>query len=111
MQVDDHPSINGVKQITYKMPAYDGKSPEPVGWREKEFSKTVYDPKVIPNEQMLEWGREAVKEAQEAGRLQTLPGLADNKNIPIMGYSKNGLKFLIYIDNQGLIHNFHPVLD
>lgn len=95
----------------YKMSAYNVKLSEPVGWREKEFSKTVYDSKVIPNEQMLEWGREAVKEAQKVDRLQTPPGLADNKNIPIRGYSKKGLKFLIYIDNQGLIHNFHPVLN
>lgn len=63
MQVDTPLSINGVKQIMYKMSAYNVKLSEPVGWREKEFSKTVYDSKVIPNEQMLEWGREAVKEA------------------------------------------------
>ncbi|WP_413365200.1 hypothetical protein [Lysinibacillus sp. 3P01SB] len=42
VQVNDHPSIDGIKQITYKMSAYDSKSTEPVGWREKEFSKTVY---------------------------------------------------------------------
>lgn len=57
----------------------------------RSLVKLCMDPKVIPNEQMLEWKQEADEEAQEAGRLQTPSGLIDNKNIPIGGIQKMGL--------------------
>ncbi|WP_310888084.1 CdiA family toxin C-terminal domain-containing protein [Priestia megaterium] len=58
--------------------------------------KTVYDPKIISDEQILKWGEEAMKNGEIVGR-------------KITGISKNGVKFEGYIDETtGKITNFFP---
>ena len=66
------------------------------GWRFRKgtepFVKTVYDPAIISNKQMAQWGREAFAEAQAAGRVGSREWT---------GYTPNGLKIHGYIDEQG----------
>ncbi|MGF9601139.1 EndoU domain-containing protein [Bacillus subtilis] len=53
----------------------------------------------MSNEQMLQWGEEAMKNGEIVGRKVT-------------GYAKNGLKFEGYIDEAtGEITNFSPTLN
>ncbi|MFI8623182.1 CdiA family toxin C-terminal domain-containing protein [Bacillus altitudinis] len=60
--------------------------------------KTVYDPRLISDKKMLQWGEEAMKNGKIEGR-------------KITGTSKNGLKFEGYIDEAtGEITNFFPTL-
>ncbi len=75
-----------------------GKTGKPTGeYQSKVFWKTVYDPSKVPNEQMLQWGREAAAAAQSDGPLGRVwegqtPGGPD-----MMGYSENGV-----------VRSFHP---
>ncbi|MEK5446687.1 CdiA family toxin C-terminal domain-containing protein [Paenibacillus sp. FSL R7-0331] len=92
-----HPTIKGVYEIKYQLPAVDTKGNIiPGQYKNIPNPKTVYDPSVITNEQMLQWGREALANGTINGRI-------------ITGTSSNGLKFQGYIDN-GEITNFFPTL-
>ncbi|MDC0763037.1 CdiA family toxin C-terminal domain-containing protein [Brevibacillus sp. AG] len=57
--------------------------------------KTVYDPLVYSDEQMYQWGLEAMEKGYLNGYL-------------ICGEASNGMKFVGYFRN-GEITNFHPV--
>jgi hypothetical protein len=92
-----HPSMNGVYEVKYQIPAVDTQGNIIAGqYKNIPNPKTVYDPKIISDEQMLDWGREAMKN-----------GTVNRREIT--GYSSNGLKFQGYIEN-GEITNFFPTL-
>ncbi|NOU71763.1 hypothetical protein GC098_10075 [Paenibacillus sp. LMG 31458] len=95
-----HPTVNGVYEIKYQLPAKDmtGKIIEGQ-YKNIPFPKTVYDPSVIPDEKMLEWGRQAMANATQSTNGRILTGTAPN-----------GLKFQGYIEN-GEITNFFPILE
>ncbi|UVI29380.1 pre-toxin TG domain-containing protein [Paenibacillus spongiae] len=95
-----HPTINGVYEIKYQLPAKDmtGKIIEGQ-YKNIPFPKTVYDPSVIKDEQMLEWGRQAMANATRSANGRILTGTAPN-----------GLMFQGYIEN-GEITNFFPILE
>ena len=58
----------------------------------------MYDPTKITDDEMIKWGKEAMKNGIKNGRV-------------INGVASNGLKFRGYIDEvAGVITNFHPVL-
>lgn len=64
-----------------------------------KYPKTVYDSSVISNEQMIQWGKEAMESGVVNGRR-------------IEGYASNGLKFEGFIDlTTDEITNFYPVLE
>ncbi|WP_307802532.1 CdiA family toxin C-terminal domain-containing protein [Bacillus sp. XF8] len=92
-----HPSVPGVYEVKYQIPAIDRERNVIAGqYKNIPNPKTVYDPKVISDKQMLAWGREAMQNGVINGR-------------EITGYASNGLKFKGFIEN-GEITNFFPTL-
>ncbi|MGY5388021.1 T7SS effector LXG polymorphic toxin [Bacillus spizizenii] len=96
----EHHTIEGIYEIEYGLPALDREGNiKPGELKKVRTPKTVYDPEKISNEQMLQWGEEAMKNGEVVGRKVT-------------GYAKNGLKFEGYIDEAtGEITNFFPTLN
>ncbi|PKJ61543.1 hypothetical protein CW370_08225 [Bacillus sp. SN32] len=96
----EHPTIDGIYEIEYGLPALDREGNiKPGELKKVRTPKTVYDPEKVSNEQMLQWGEEAMKNGEVVGRKVT-------------GYAKNGLKFEGYIDEAtGEITNFFPTLN
>ncbi|MDT8979319.1 CdiA family toxin C-terminal domain-containing protein [Paenibacillus sp. chi10] len=91
-----HPTVAGVYEIEYRLPALDRElKVVPGQYKNIPQPKTVYDPIVISNEQMIVWGKEAMENGVINGRLVT-------------GYSSNGLRFTGYLNDSGNITNFHP---
>ena len=91
------PNVEGIIQIKYQIPRLD-KQGNPTGSFKKPMTKTVYDPKVISNAQILTLGQQAAA-----------AGLADaiakgKKHFSAMA---GGVNFRVYIRN-GAIDNFHP---
>ena len=105
-----HPTIKGVYKIEYQMPTLDVRLQPTGAWRNKKgtdlFVKTVYDPAVIPKEQMAQWGREAFADA-----MQKNPALSGTKNIKWEGTASNGLRFEGYADTKGsdAVRTFYPI--
>lgn len=60
--------------------------------------KTVYDPNIISNEKMYNWGKAALEPQIQAGNV---------KNGIVKG-ELNGLKFVGFVDEKGNIKNFYP---
>jgi hypothetical protein len=97
-----HPTLKGVEQIKYQMQALD-RSLKPTGqWKNEQLAKTVYDPTIISDEQMMLWGRQAFGEAVAAGRIK--PGIREWD-----GVAPNGIKFHGYVDaKSGVVTSFFP---
>ncbi|MFD4817063.1 PrsW family glutamic-type intramembrane protease [Peribacillus butanolivorans] len=94
-----HPTIEGVHEIEYGLPKLDMEGKIIPGELKKvSHPKTVYDPKIISDEQMLKWGEEAMKNGKIVGREK-------------VGVASNGLKFRGFVDDSGKITNFFPTLD
>ncbi|WP_245833064.1 CdiA family toxin C-terminal domain-containing protein [Oceanobacillus timonensis] len=92
-----HPSIKGVYEIEYRVPALDRAGKViPNQYKEVRTPKTVYDPKYISNDDIYKWGIEALENGTVSGR-------------EIIGTATNGLEFKGYINNVGEITNFYPV--
>ncbi|MEK4245279.1 T7SS effector LXG polymorphic toxin [Psychrobacillus sp. FSL K6-2684] len=115
-----HPDISGIYEVKYQLPVYDGLSKENGGkgkftgqWKEYKNPKTVYDPKVFSDEQILKLGREAMEEGISNNRI--IQGGDRSPSVMVEGYvNVNGkqLKFMGFKDkNTGEISNFFPVLD
>lgn len=90
-----HPTIKGIYSQQYRLPSYDGYG-NFIGFKNIPSPKTIYDPKLISNRQMLDWGQEAMQNGVRTGRM-------------IEGVAPNGLKFRGFIDD-GIVTNFFPVL-
>lgn len=97
-----HPTKTGIYEIEYKIPIKDkaGNIKKPIKYKKEVFKKTVYDPKVITDTQIAKWGREAMQN-----------GVVNQATGEVIGYASNGLKFIGYLDNNGTVKNFYPVLD
>ncbi|KMN45677.1 hypothetical protein VK90_07870 [Bacillus sp. LK2] len=97
-----HPTINGVYEIEYRIPRKDMAEniAKPITYKDIYTPKTVYDPKVVSDAQMFEWG----KNAMQNGTIQ-----ADGRTV--IGTSSNGLKFKGFLDSEGNIKNFYPMLN
>lgn len=94
-----HPSIEGVYEIEYGLPKLDMEGKLiPGELKNVSHPKTVYDPNIISDEQMIKWGEEAMKNGKVVGRER-------------IGVSSNGLQFRGFIDDSGEITNFFPTLD
>lgn len=115
-----HPDIPGIYEIRYKLPVYDGLSKANGGkgnftgqWKEYKNPKTVYDPKVFPDEQMLKLGKEAMEEGIRSSRIR-IDTLERAVSDEIVGYAEvdgKKLQFIGYKDKvTGEISNFFPVL-
>lgn len=51
-------SVKGITNIEYQIPAYD-RAGNVIGYKAKEFTKTVYDPKVFSDQKILDLGQQA----------------------------------------------------
>ena len=90
-----HPTIEGIYAQQYRVPAYDGRG-NFIGYKNIPDPKTIYDPAIISNRQMLDWGLEAMQNGVITGRI-------------IEGTASNGLQFRGYI-KDGVVTNFFPIL-
>jgi hypothetical protein len=73
------------------------------------FKKTIYDPNIISNKDIVKFGKEAMDDGIKSNRIRALDG--QNKET-IQGTASNGLKFEgIRNVETGEIDNFWPVLE
>jgi hypothetical protein len=94
-----HPDIDGVEIVEYRMPALD-KAGNPTGkFKNKVHTKTIYDPKKIPDEKMMKMGQEAATEAQSRGELTREWTGTTSEGVPIRGYlDENGNIKSFFVD-------------
>ena len=53
-----HPLITGIEEVKYKLPALNQNDTLNVGvYKKVQNPKTIYNPKIIKDEQMLQWER------------------------------------------------------
>ena len=99
-KITKHPDIDGIYEITYKIPVKDIYGNLTGRYKIFKFPKTVYDTKVITTQEIIDWGKLALdsKDAVIKGRI-------------IDGVSPNGLKFRGYLNDAGEITNFHPIFE
>ena len=65
--------------------------------------ETLYEPACYSDEQMLEWGREAMRGAKNAGRLMS--------GRIFEGQASNGMWFWRYVNSEtGEITTYHPIV-
>ena len=89
----------GITRITHEYPKFDGRG-NPIGFKQAPSPKTVYDPKVYSDKDILEWGQKAAAK-----------GYYKRANQEKDQYSEyfNGIKFRVYVDkNTGVVRNVHP---
>jgi len=67
-------------------------------WRSKVYLKTVYDPSVISDQEILDWGRQAAAEGQSRGPLTR----------EWTGTAPNGLQFRGFLGKTGAVRTFFP---
>lgn len=115
-----HPDIPGIYEVKYKLPVYDGLSTANGGkgnftgqWKEYKNPKTVYDPKVFSDEQILKLGREAMEEGIRSNRIRidTRPNAVSDELVGYVEVDGKKLQFIGYRDKvTGEITNFFPVI-
>ena len=100
----EHPTIDGIYEVEYRLPSLNNKGEIiPGQYKNIPNPKTVFDPSKISNEDILEWGKQAMEEGMKSSRIIN--------GREVEGYAKNGLKFKGYIDGEtGEITNFFPTL-
>jgi hypothetical protein len=97
-------SINGISELTYQIRKADGSGE----WKSTYFKKTLYNPSIISDEQMIQYGKEAMIEGLSNNRIIS----QENSNTIIKGQSINGIKFIGYQEPiTKEIVNFHPVIN
>ena len=93
----------GLYNVYYRIPKRMRGQIVPGEYRVIPIPKTVYDPKSYSDAQMAEWGREAMREAKQAGR---------KFGFKYKGKASNGMWFIGYIDPAiGEFKNYFPVLE
>jgi hypothetical protein len=97
-----HPSIDGIIEIEYKVPKLNTKGEETGEYKYFKYPKTVYDPSKITDALIVQWGKEAMEQGVKLGNI---------KNRKITGFASNGMKFYGYLDDDGYVTNFYPVVD
>ncbi|PKQ72673.1 hypothetical protein AOX56_21865 [Aeromonas sobria] len=90
----------GVIEVQYKIPSYDREG-NVTGYKDKVFTKTIYDPKIITDKKILDLGQQAAsngyKAAIAAGQREYTA-------------TAGGIKFQVYLDQKtGTVENFFPV--
>ena len=61
-----HPNVAGVERVDYRIARLDHAGQPDGGFKAEVFSKSIYDPAVIPDETMMRWGHEAANDAIRA---------------------------------------------
>lgn len=92
--------VKGITNIEYQIPSYN-RAGNITGYKSQVFIKTVYDPKVLSDQKMLELGQQAVSSGYN--RAVSL-GLREFEA------TADGIKFQVYLDQRtGTVTNFFPV--
>ncbi|WP_309509019.1 CdiA family toxin C-terminal domain-containing protein [Pseudomonas mosselii] len=92
-------SVNGITNFVYQIPAYD-RAGNVVGYKAKEFTKTVYDPKIFSDQKILDLGQQAAASGYKD---------ALSKGVTQFDATAGGVSFRVYLDRAtGAVTNFHP---
>ncbi|HFK8581873.1 DUF637 domain-containing protein, partial [Pseudomonas aeruginosa] len=92
-------SVAGITTVRYQIPAYD-RAGNIVGFKDKIFPKTVYDPKIFTDQGILDLGQQAA-----AGGYKD----ALSKGLSQYDSVAGGITFRVYLDKfTGTVTNFHP---
>ncbi|OPE11347.1 hypothetical protein APA63_20775, partial [Pseudomonas aeruginosa] len=92
-------SVKGITTIEYQIPAYD-RAGNVIGYKAQPFTKTVYDPKVISDQKVLDLGQQAAA----SGYVKAVAS-GDRYYDSTAG----GITFRVYLDERtGVVLNFHP---
>jgi len=65
-------SVEGIATIEYQIPAYD-RAGNVAGYKDKSFTKTVYDPKIFFDQKIFDLGQQAAATGYEDACLKGLP--------------------------------------
>lgn len=102
--ITPHKSFDGIYQIKYKIPKKDNQGNILAGqYKIFKNPKTVYDPSILSDDEILKWGEEAMKD-----------GIMNNtiQGDKIIGVASNGLKFEGWINREITdnieVSNFYP---
>ncbi|MGX7418096.1 T7SS effector LXG polymorphic toxin [Carnobacterium gallinarum] len=97
-----HPFIEGIYEVVYQIPKKGptGEIADPISYKVMRDPKTLYDPNVISDELIFHWGSEAIQQ-----------GVIQPDGRSIIGKAPNGLRFKGYLDTNGIVTNFFPMLD
>jgi hypothetical protein len=108
-KIVQHPKFKGIYEITHKVPLQDGTGKyimPPTSYKIFKNPKTVYDPSIISDANIMEWANEAM-----------INGIINNtiEGTKITGTAFNGLVFEGWIDSAITdaikVKNFYPILD
>ncbi|EMJ6224688.1 VENN motif pre-toxin domain-containing protein, partial [Proteus mirabilis] len=97
-------NVKGISEVVYQVPKKNREGNIiPGEFKDKPYVKTVYDPKVFPDQKMLDLGQQAAsngyKDAISQGRREYQS-------------TAGGVKFQVYLDQQtGRVTNFFPVAE
>lgn len=92
-------SVKGITNIEYQIPAYD-RAGNVIGYKAKEFTKTVYDPKIFSDQKILDLGQQAAASGYRG---------ALSKGVTQYDATAGGVSFRVYLDKAtGAVTNFHP---
>lgn len=92
-------SVNGITNFVYQIPDYD-RAGNVVGYKAKEFTKTVYDPKIFSDQKILDLGQQAAASGYKD---------ALSKGVTQFDATAGGVSFRVYLDRAtGVVTNFHP---
>ncbi|MFJ2711081.1 CdiA family toxin C-terminal domain-containing protein [Pseudomonas sp. NPDC087346] len=96
---DTPTSVAGIATVRYQIPAYD-RAGNVVGYKDKVFPKTVYDPKVFTDQKILDLGQRAASGGYKE---------AVSKGLSQYDATAGGVTFRVYLDKAtGVVSNFHP---
>ncbi|MEE4234068.1 CdiA family toxin C-terminal domain-containing protein [Pseudomonas viridiflava] len=92
-------SVAGVSTVRYQIPAYD-RAGNVIGFKDKLFPKTVYDPKIFTDQKILDLGQQAAASGYKEALSK---GLSQYDSIA------GSVTFRVYLDKaEGVVTNFHP---
>jgi len=94
-----HPTSEGITHIRYQIPAVD-RAGNVTGYKNKIYEKTVYDPKLISDDKILQLGQDAAAKKYPDAVSQGLREFSSEAG---------GIQFRVYVRDE-IISNFHPEL-
>ncbi|UJD91667.1 hypothetical protein FS594_10730 [Rahnella aquatilis] len=94
-------SVKGITEVQYQIPALD-RAGNVTGYKDKVFTKTIYDPKVFTDQKILDLGQQAASSGYNAA-------IASGQREYTA--TAGGVKFQVYLDQKtGVVENFYPVV-
>jgi hypothetical protein len=96
----EHPTIKGLSEITYRIPAVDSAGNPTGNFKSGTFRKTVYDPSIISDARMMGLAQEAATKGYQQA-IEQGKGAYDAQ--------AGGINFRTYLNNDGSVRNIHPL--